>query len=614
MPNWKKVIVSGSDASLNSLNISNGITLTGSLGISGSTGTLLSANVDTIIFTGSAAISGTLNITDGITGSLFGTASYAISASYAATASSADTFVVRTALTASGLNYPTADGLEGQVLQTNGTGTLSFGDVETIFEEIYTGEAITKSDPLYISGSQGAKPIVYKADAADPNKMPVTFIASETIGAGNDSRGIVLGRIDGLDLTGYTAGTEVYVAAGGGWTDTRPTGSAIVQVLGIVTKGGIGGQGLVLNPGPVELPNLQAGYAWVGDTTGVPQAVPTSSLLVTSASFATTASFALNALSSANPFPYTHPKTITGSISIPDEHNGLLMSPVLISGSITIGSGSSLLTIGPITGSSSVSASFASTSSYSTNILGTTNYIAKFTGDNTLSSSIMFENNGKIGVNDTSPTHRFQVSGDVFAYNSSNTLNITKYSLIGALNSTVTGSETNQYANTGIYGSLGHSATTGTFTPQDDSFVSAFFGQFSKSGGGNISGKVSSFAAGINLSGAGNVTTIAGFRAYAPLQSFALPSFSGTLTNYIGLLIDDITGTTDVGSQITNKYGIYQVGASDKNYIAGSTTINNVLQLGQQHPLPAGADGQLAVSASNLYFFSGSAWNKISFA
>ena len=192
MPNWKKVIVSGSDASLNSLNVSNGITgslfgtasyaisasfastasyvnplnqivqITGSLGISGSTGTLFSANVDTIIFTGSAAISGTLNVTNGITGSLFGTSSYAITASYALNA-----------------------------------------------------------------------------------------------------------------------------GAGGGGT---------------------------------------------------------------------------------SPIPYIHPTTITGSISVPDNHNGLLMSPVSISGSVTIGSGSSLLTIGPIT--SSVSASFASTSSYSTNIIG----------------------------------------------------------------------------------------------------------------------------------------------------------------------------------------------------------------------------------------------------
>jgi len=334
--------------------------------------------------------------------------------------------------------------------------------------------------------------------------------------------------------------------------------------------------------------------------------------VATSASYALTASYALNAASATIPFPYINPTAITGSISIPDNHNGLLVSPISISGSITIGSGSSLLTVGPIT--SSMSASYAATSSYSTNIIGAANYIAKFSGSNTLSSSIMYENANGVGVNDTSPTHKFQVNGDSFIYNSSNTLNLTKYSLIGALNTTVTGSETNQYANTGIYGSLGYSSTTGTFTPQNKSFVSAVFGQFSKSGGGNISGNASSYAAGINLSGTGNVTTIAGFRAYAPLQSFTLPTFTGTLTNYIGLLIDDITGTTDVGSQITNKYGIYQAGASDKNYIAGSTTINNVLQLGQQHPLLAGADGQLAVSASNLYFFSGSAWNKISFA
>jgi hypothetical protein len=64
----------------------------------------------------------------------------------------------------------------------------------------------------------------------------------------------------------------------------------------------MGGQGLVLNPGPVELPNLQAGYAWVGDATGVPQAVSTASLLVTSASFAnnaTSASFATTATSAS---------------------------------------------------------------------------------------------------------------------------------------------------------------------------------------------------------------------------------------------------------------------------------------------------------------------------
>jgi len=218
------------------------------------------------------------------------------------------------------------------------------------------------------------------------------------------------------------------------------------------------------------------------------------------------------------------------------------------------------------------SASYALTSSYSNNISGTTNYLPKFTGANSLGNSIVYENATGIGINDTSPTHKFQVSGDAFIYNSNSTLNSTKYALLPALNITTVGTETNQYANVSIHGSLGYSGTTGTFAPLDKSYVSSFLGNVYKSGGGNVTGKMSSFSSGIGLSGAGNVTTIAGFRAYAPLQSYALPSFTGVLTNYIGLLIDDIAGTTDIGSQITNRYGIYQSGSLDKNYFAGSTT------------------------------------------
>jgi hypothetical protein len=220
------------------------------------------------------------------------------------------------------------------------------------------------------------------------------------------------------------------------------------------------------------------------------------------------------------------------------------------------------------------SASHALTSSYSNNILGVANYIPKFTGDNSLSSSIIYENASGIGINDISPTHKLQVSGDAFVYNSNSTLNSTKYAFLPALNVTTTGTETNQWANVGIYGSLGYSATTGTFTPRDNSFLSTFLGNVIKSGGASVSGKMSSYAAAANFSGAGNVTTVAGFRAYAPLQSFALPAFSGTVTNYIGLLIDDINGTTDIGSQITNRYGIFQSGSLDRNYFAGATTFD----------------------------------------
>ena len=155
----------------------------------------------------------------------------------------------------------------------------------TIYEVVYTGENITKGDPLYISGSQGANPIVFIADAADPNKMPVTFISNETIGASNTTNAIVLGLIEGIDLTGYTAGQSIYVAEGGGWSTSLPSGSnSVTQLLGVVTKAGSGGKGLVLNPGPAQLPGLDTGKMWVGGSTNQP-------VEITSASFASSASF-----------------------------------------------------------------------------------------------------------------------------------------------------------------------------------------------------------------------------------------------------------------------------------------------------------------------------------
>jgi hypothetical protein len=228
-----------------------------------------------------------------------------------------------------------------------------------------------------------------------------------------------------------------------------------------------------------------------------------------------------------------------------------------------------------ITASYAVSATTASYALTSSNVEGgAANYLPLWLSNTRLTSSIAYQNASGIGINDISPTHKLQVSGDAFVYNSNSTLNSTKYAFLPALNVTTTGTETNQWANVGIYGSLGYSATTGTFTPRDNSFLSTFLGNVIKSGGASVSGKMSSYAAASNFSGTGNVTTVAGFRAYAPLQSFAQPTFTGTVTNYIGLLVDDINGTTDIGSQITNRYGIYQSGSLDKNYFAGATTFD----------------------------------------
>jgi len=76
-------------------------------------------------------------------------------------------------LTASGLHYPTADNGALSYLQTDGAGNLSFQYVNSILENVRYGEDITIGDPLYVSGSNGTRPVVFRADAANTNKMPV---------------------------------------------------------------------------------------------------------------------------------------------------------------------------------------------------------------------------------------------------------------------------------------------------------------------------------------------------------------------------------------------------------------------------------------------------------
>jgi hypothetical protein len=191
---------------------------------------------------------------------------------------------------------------------------------QTLTDTVYNGEATTivKGTPLYVSGSQGANPIVYRADASVASKMPVIYVANANITTHSTGEAIVLGHIEGMNLTGIADGTLVYVAEGGGWSTTRPSGSnSIVQPLGIVTKGGNGGKGEVLNPGPATLPNLQSGYIWIGNSGNQPTSIATSSLGYATLSgdntFTGTNSFqSISAVSAS----FQHVTSVTGSAVI----------------------------------------------------------------------------------------------------------------------------------------------------------------------------------------------------------------------------------------------------------------------------------------------------------
>jgi hypothetical protein len=148
MPNWKKVVVSGSDATLNSLTVTNGFNITGS-----------------------ASISGSLNVANGITGSLFGTSSYAITASYALNAISSSYSNAATsasyALTASytpgsgtatsasyaltASNADLLDGKDSSIFAT--TGSNIFLGTQTVTGSLATSGSNTLVGNTVLSGS-----------------------------------------------------------------------------------------------------------------------------------------------------------------------------------------------------------------------------------------------------------------------------------------------------------------------------------------------------------------------------------------------------------------------------------------------------------------------------
>ena len=141
MPSWKKVILSGSDAALNSLDVTTNVTATS--------------------FTGS--LSGTASYADQAL-----TASFAISASYSPGTSqnlqqvtdngnTTTNNIVVGGITASNLIYPSTDGTVNQAIVTDGAGNLTFGDPLSsntiVFGKNVSGGTIEKGTPLYFTAS-----------------------------------------------------------------------------------------------------------------------------------------------------------------------------------------------------------------------------------------------------------------------------------------------------------------------------------------------------------------------------------------------------------------------------------------------------------------------------
>ena len=182
----------------------------------------------------------------------------------------------------SAYTLPGVDGVDGQVLTTDGAGTVSFAYPKTISEDVknVSGGPLSKGTPVHVTGSVGNLAEVIAADAA--TNYPAHFVLDEDLADEGEGKGIALGFINNVDVPDasiYTEGQTVYLGeTAGTFTTTKPTGTNAIQNLGIIIKVNTGGNkisGIVMGAGRSnDVPNIPNGQAWIGNASGV--ATPTT--------------------------------------------------------------------------------------------------------------------------------------------------------------------------------------------------------------------------------------------------------------------------------------------------------------------------------------------------
>jgi hypothetical protein len=94
-----------------------------------------------------------------------------------------------------------------------------------------SGVTINAGDPVYISGFN-TKPTIAKSDSDNILTFPVAGLAVSEITNNTDGQILAFGILKNVDTASFAVGDVLYVASGGGLTNTQPSGGS--GAIGIV--------------------------------------------------------------------------------------------------------------------------------------------------------------------------------------------------------------------------------------------------------------------------------------------------------------------------------------------------------------------------------------------
>jgi hypothetical protein len=186
-----------------------------------------------------------------------------------------------------------AGGDQFSVLVTGTDYDVEWDYADKVTLEVRFDEAVSKGDPLHITGfNLGQNRIcVNKADAADPNKMPAI---GDNYALNDNGQATTIGSLKDVNTqiapNDFQEGDVLYVKAGGGLTNVKPTGTNLIQNVGKVgRRQQNNGEIVVMAIG--RLPNIPQGNIWLGDASGVASALPIGNNETVLTSDGTTASW-----------------------------------------------------------------------------------------------------------------------------------------------------------------------------------------------------------------------------------------------------------------------------------------------------------------------------------
>jgi len=169
-------------------------------------------------------------------------------------------------------------GDEYQVVRKGNGDTTEWAFADRVFIAARFSEDVSEGDPVYVSGFHGSNGpiIVSKADASDSSKMPSIGLATQDYSQNNEGDVACIGSLKDVDTDSFSVGDVLYVASGGGLTNTKPTGTNLIQNVGKVGRSNQNnGEIVVMAIGRSnDVPNIPDGQAWIGNSSGV--ATPTT--------------------------------------------------------------------------------------------------------------------------------------------------------------------------------------------------------------------------------------------------------------------------------------------------------------------------------------------------